>query len=190
MTIIIALIVFILWTVYRFIFPENLLLEDLVTKPIIWFTPIYIVCRFRNLGFSQKSVLKNLALGLLVGLVFSFERIFTGHFQPNFSFAVIISALCTALTEEIFFRGYLLNRWLTKFKNPVYPLIFNGLFFTATHLPVALFIFHYTGYNLFTYILFIFISGFINVFLFYQTKSIYAPIANHFVWNVFSGIFR
>ncbi|MFA5894927.1 MAG: CPBP family intramembrane glutamic endopeptidase [Candidatus Shapirobacteria bacterium] len=190
MTIIVATFVFIAWTIYRLISKENVLLEDLFLKPFIWLLPIYIVNGARDLGLNKKQFGRNILIGLSVGLVLSLERIFINHPQLNFTYLAIVSALFTAITEEIFFRGYLLNRWLKSFKKPIFPMILNGLFFTLTHIPVAIFVYHYSGYGLSTYLITNFISGFVNVYLFYLTKSVYAPIANHFVWNLFSGIFK
>ena len=190
MTLIVAVFVLIIWTCYRLIFPENLLLEDIVLKPLIWLTPVYLATHFRNLGFDYKNITKNILIGLSIGLLLSLERVFINRLTFNFSFMIIISAFFTAITEEIFFRGYLLNRWLKKFKNPLTPLILNGLFFTLTHVPIAIFVYHYYNYFLFTYLLTNFVSGFVDIYLFYRTKSIVAPITNHFVWNVFSGLFR
>ena len=190
MTIIISIFVFVVWTCYRLIFPENLLLEDLILKPLVWLVPVFIVTRFKNLGFSTKNINKNICIGLAVGLLLALERVYVNKLTPSFSYIIIISAFFIAVTEEIFFRGYLLNRWLEKFKNPLIPLILNGLFFTLTHIPIAIFVYHYYGYSLFTYLLTNFVSGFVDIYLFYRTKSIIAPITNHFVWNIFSGLFR
>jgi membrane protease YdiL (CAAX protease family) len=190
MTIAVALLVLVLWSSYRLLFPENLLLDEMLLKPLIWLFPVYIVTRFKNLGYSSKNIYKNIIIGLSVGLLLSLERIFVGHLKPEFSFVFILSALFTAITEEIFFRGYLLNRWLRYFKKPYLALILNGLYFTLTHVPIAYFVFHYSGIYLFSYLVANFIFGFVDVILFYKTKSIFAPIANHFVWNVFSGLFK
>lgn len=190
MTIIVATFVFIAWTVYRLVSKENILLEDVFLKPFIWLLPIYIVNGHRDLGFSKKHFTRHILIGLAAGLILSLERIFVNHPTLTFSYLAIVSAFFTAITEEIFFRGYLLNRWLKNSKNPIYPLIINGLFFTLTHVPIAIFVYHYSGYSLFTYLLSNFASGFVDIFLFYQTGSIFAPIANHFVWNVFSGLFK
>jgi membrane protease YdiL (CAAX protease family) len=191
MTFIVAFLVFIFWTIYRLYFPENLLLDEILIKPFIWLTPVYFFTRFVNLGFTKKNLLKNIFIGLGFGLLFSLERLFANpnlHF--TFSWFVLISSLATAITEEIFFRGYLLNRWLKIFPISWQALLINGLFFTAFHLPIALFQLHYQGYDLFTYLLSNFVSGFVNILLFYTTGSIYTPIANHFIWNVFSSMFR
>lgn len=192
MTFIVAFIVLTLWTFYRLNFAEKLLIDEILIKPLIWLTPVMLATKFNfsSLGFSKKSILKNISLGLFVGLVLSLERVFLKHLPFQFSFAIIISAFFTAVTEEIFFRGYLLNRWLKLFSSPIVAMVINGLFFTLTHVPIALFIFHYFGYDLFTYLLVNFVSGFVDVILFYYTKSTYTTIGNHFVWNIFSGLFK
>jgi len=190
MTIVIAFFVFIAWTIYRLFFTENVLLEDIVLKPFIWLIPIYIVNGTHDLGLSSQKISRQLLTGLSVGLVLSLERIFVNHPQLNFTYLAIVSAFFTAITEEIFFRGYLLNRWLKMSKYPAIALILNGLFFTLTHVPVAIFVYHYSGIALATYLLTNFISGFVDVYLYYLTRSTYTSIANHFVWNLFSGIFK
>ncbi|MBP9817151.1 CPBP family intramembrane metalloprotease [Candidatus Shapirobacteria bacterium] len=192
MSFIIAFIVFLTWSFYRLAFPESLYLDEFLLKPLIWLLPIYLITKFKNLGFVNKKVFQNILIGLGVGLVFSLERLFTKHFefQSTQIFLTILVCLATALTEEIFFRGFLLNRWLKFFKPSWLALIANGLFFTFTHLPLAIFQLHYSGYDLLTYCISNFVSGFVDIYLFFVTGSIYAPIANHFVWNVFSTIFR
>lgn len=190
MTIVVALFVFIAWTIYRLISPENILLEDLILKPFIWLVPIYIVNGARDLGLRRHKIGKHILIGLAVGLVLSLERIFVNRPQFNFSYIAVVSAFFTAITEEIFFRGYLLNHWLKVSQKPFIPLLLNGLFFTITHIPVAIFVYHYSGSGLLTYLVANFISGFVNVYLFYITRSVYTSIANHFVWNLFSGIFK
>lgn len=190
MTIIVAIFVFIAWTVYRLISKENILLEDVFLKPFIWLLPIYIVNGHRDLGFGKKHLTRHILIGLAAGLILSLERIFVNHPTLSFSYLAIVSAFFTAITEEIFFRGYLLNRWLKNSKNQIYPLILNGLFFTLTHVPVAIFVYHYSGSGLTAYLLTNFISGFVNVYLFYLTRSVIPSITNHFIWNLFSGIFK
>ncbi|MBI2464769.1 CPBP family intramembrane metalloprotease [Candidatus Shapirobacteria bacterium] len=190
MTIIVATFVFIAWTVYRLISKENILLEDIFLKPFIWLLPIYIVNGHRDLGLGKKHLTRHILIGLAAGLILSLERLFVNHPTLNFSYLAIVSAFFTAITEEIFFRGYLLNRWLKNFQKPIFPLVLNGLFFTLTHIPVAIFVYHYSGNGLAVYLLTNFISGFVDVYLFYLTRSAYTSMANHFVWNLFSGIFR
>lgn len=191
-TLIVAFGVLIVWSIYRFNFPENPLLDELFIKPLVWLSPVLLVSKFNfsSLGFTKKNIVRNIFFGLVVGLTLSIERVFIKHLTINFSWIFVVSAFCTAVTEEIFFRGYLLNLWLKYFKSPIYAMVLNGLFFTLTHVPIAIFIFHYSGYNLFTYLLLNFTSGFVNIVLFYHTKSIYTSISNHFIWNIFSGIFK
>lgn len=192
MTIIVSIFVLAIWTIYRLNLPENLILDELLSKPIIWLLPVLIVVKFdfKSLGFTKKNIYKNILIGLGVGLVLSLERIYIKHLTAQFSLVFIISAFFTSITEETFFRGYLLNNSLKYFKNPAVAMILNGLFFSITHIPIAIFVFHYYGYNLFTYLLLNFISGFADIFLFTYTKSIYTSISNHFVWNIFSGLFK
>lgn len=192
MTFFITILVLSLWTIYRLNFPQHLLFDELLIKPLMWLTPVLLAVKFdlTHLGFVKKNIIRNIILGVLVGLILSLERVFIKHLSFQFSFVIIISALFTAVVEEIFFRGYLLNNWLKYFKNPIIAMILNGLFFSATHIPIAIFIFHYYGYNLFSYLLLNFISGFVDIFLFTSTKSIYTSISNHFIWNLFSGLFK
>jgi membrane protease YdiL (CAAX protease family) len=192
MSLFVGLFVFVFWSIYRLNFPENLLFDELFLKPLIWLAPVFVVVKtdFKSLGFSSNNIKKNMLIGLVVGLVLSFERIYVKHLSYQFSRIFVISAFFTAVTEEIFFRGFLLNRWLKHFKNPIIAMVLNGLFFSCFHLPIAIFVFHYYNYALFTYLLVNFVSGFVDIYLFYQTKSIYTSITNHFVWNTFSGLFR
>jgi membrane protease YdiL (CAAX protease family) len=190
MTIVIALIVICFWSLYRLFVPENILFEDIVAKPIIWLLPVLLVTRFRDLGFIQQRFYKNIFFGLVVGTVFATSSVLTSGKQFSFSTTAVISALFTAIVEETFFRGYLLNRWLkTKFSSPL-VMVANGGLFTLSHIPVAIFVYHYTGMGLLAYLVSNFVTGFVYVYLYYATRSTYTSISSHFVWNLFAGIFK
>lgn len=187
----ITLFVFLTWTLYRFIYPENIMLDEVLIKPLLWLSPIFFVVRLKSLGLTKRNFVKPLLLGIFFGFLTSFERLtFNHNLVYQFSFLYIVTSLFTAITEEVFFRGYLLNRWL-KSRLPIPLILFaNGLLFTLFHVPFAIFKLHYWGFDLFTYLGSNFIFGFVDVILFYYTGSLYSSIANHFIWNIFSSIYR
>src|SRR5690606_22245587 len=97
----------------------------------------------------------------------------------------VIIPIFTAVVEETFFRGFLLNRWLDKFSKPIFPMVLSTIMFTAFHLPYVLFDLRYSGIALATYIILNLVSGFANVLLFYSSRSVYSSITSHFLWNFF-----
>lgn len=188
MTYIVTALVFLLWATYRFLVPPSGWLDDYLAKPIIWLLPLLLVSpKWR---FELNPSWKNLLIGLSVGLVLSIERLLFGHFTLEFSFFYILGSLVTALVEETFFRGYLLNTWLKQFRSKYLAILLNSLVFTLFHLPLAVFQLHYFGYDLFTYLVVNYFSGMVNIILFTSTGSLLTSVANHFVWNTFSSIYR
>jgi uncharacterized protein len=84
-----------------------------------------------------------------------------------FVLVVVAAPLC----EELVFRGILLQRWATKW-NPPIALILTSLLFGALHLNIV-------GIGL---------LGLVAGVLYYQTKSLWAPIALHAMNNTIASL--
>lgn len=99
--------------------------------------------------------------------------VFSGFFLSFLLFVFV------AITEEILFRGFLLNR-LMKSVHVTVALIGSSLLFTAMHVMNE----NCTSIGLFN----IFMAGIILGLLFIITKKIWLPIAFHFSWNFFQAM--
>jgi uncharacterized protein len=83
----------------------------------------------------------------------------------------ILMIVAAPLCEELIFRGILLQRWATKW-NPPIALVLTSLLFGALHLNVV-------GIGL---------LGLVAGVLYYQTKSLWAPIALHAINNTVGSL--
>jgi uncharacterized protein len=83
----------------------------------------------------------------------------------------ILVVVAAPLCEELVFRGILLQRWATKW-HPSIALILTSLLFGALHLNIV-------GVGL---------LGLVAGLLYYQTKSLWAPIALHAINNTIASL--
>jgi uncharacterized protein len=97
----------------------------------------------------------------------------TDSVLPNLSRVMmfILVVVAAPLCEELVFRGILLQRWATKW-NPPIALILTSLLFGALHLNIV-------GIGL---------LGLVAGVLYYQTKSLWAPIALHAMNNTIASL--
>lgn len=193
-----------LWAVYRS-FETSELLDELIFKPIIWLIPVLVAVfvieknNFESLGFLKFNLKTDLAIGMGLGIFSVLVRILSvyikyGNLEIEKEFGSItfflITSFFTAISEEIVFRGYLLNRWLKLIKPQFFSLFLNFVAFAAGHIFRGIFDLHYTGVLLFNYVLAIGLFCLIDIYIFVITKKIYAPIISHIIWNFFSAIIR
>jgi len=85
---------------------------------------------------------------------------------------IILLVIIAPVTEELFFRGYLLNRWKNKF-NTITAVVLTSFFFALFHADLL-------GALIFSAILSL---------LYLKTKSIYGPVIIHFSNNAIVSIF-
>ncbi|MGX7111459.1 CPBP family intramembrane glutamic endopeptidase [Gemella cuniculi] len=147
--------------------------------------------KFLTLGFQKKDIIKNYILGLTFAAVVSVTIIVIILFFDGFGFKLsnnrnytmiiilIILFLIQGLTEEVVFRGYLMNR-IASAKGKWWGVIVNSIFFTVFHAAN-------TGM---TYIasLNIFIASFMLSLLFWYTDNIWLVGAFHGAWNFIVGV--
>jgi uncharacterized protein len=141
---------------------------------------------------STKNLIKNLGLGLFIGIFLQSLTILVIYLNNGFfvisinSFLSIIPALSMAFTsaifEEILFRGIIFR--ITEEKLGSYiALLISGLFFGFLHLT--------NPHSSLTYALGIAIqAGFLLGVAYIFSRNLWFPIAIHFSWNFSqSGIF-
>lgn len=118
----------------------------------------------------------------------AFGSLGTFAIHPDFTpVAMIGSVIFVGITEEVVFRGWLLNASLKKIKLGSAVLL-NMVLFTLIHYPFWI----YLGYNFAA-----FLSGSAAVMLlsvlcsysFVRTKNIIVPIGLHMIWNLSIALF-
>ncbi len=201
----ITMLIFVFWTLYRYFSSNSDYLDEIIFKPLIWLLPTLIAVflvesnNFSSLGFSRQNISKSISSALILSF-FLFLQFFLvvkskyGHVSFDFSLGLIFSStiisLFTATIEETFFRGYLLNRWLLRFKKPLLPILINTIIFTLFHLPYVILDLNYTLPEALSFAIFNFISGLANSLLFYSNRNIISSITGHTLWNIFQTLIR
>jgi membrane protease YdiL (CAAX protease family) len=144
---------------------------------------------FRSLGFNKKGIWKELMIGLTLGAVLiatGFSVLFltdeivwagTNVYPQNILLGFILFAL-VAFSEELLFRGYILNN-LMKSMPGGYALIICSVSFSLIH------VFN-SGYNWLSFWN-LTMAGMLLGLPYIFTKSLWLPIALHLSWNFFQG---
>ena len=107
-----------------------------------------------------------------------------GNFElnPNFVPENLIGAvLFVGITEELVFRGFLLNAFLKKMELK-YAIALDAVLFALIHYPIWL----YRGFTLPEIMLASVQVAFLSAgfaYSFIKTRNIFVPIALHMVWN-------
>lgn len=193
-----------LWVVYRKLetYPE--LIEELVFKPLVFLGPVAFwlllqgKLRTRELGLVSINAKKFLGWGVGLGAFLALENLLirTIYWKDpiRLEFGIIpigltiFISLATAFSEEVLYRGFLLKRMLRVLKN-VWAVALNALLFMIGHVGLAWSRSNYRGQDLVIYLSFILISGVVNAFIYERTRSVYASVAAHALWNFSSMLF-
>ena len=144
---------------------------------------------FRSMGFYRFRSLTDISLGFVIGaaimvvgfvlLIVLNEIIWVNtHFNLTKIIQLFILFVVVAITEELFFRGYILNN-LMKSMDKVAALIVSSVGFSLMHIGNP-------GYSWFSF-LNIALAGILLGVSYIYTKSLWLPIALHFSWNFFQG---
>ena len=193
-----------LWAVYHF-FIKPLLIKipnealytfigDGIIKGLIWVLPaVILINKYKDkLSFSLKemfSFTKETAKYLWTFPAF-FIYILTGvlvrggtvSINESFGLDDIIVVLFVGITEEIVFRGWLLNA--TMKRNQDVAIAVNAVMFLAIHFPIWIctgtFI---TNFTSLAFISLIFLSVIFSL-IFIKTKSLILPITLHTLWDL------
>jgi membrane protease YdiL (CAAX protease family) len=192
--------ILIIWGFYRFLFRFPETIEELVLKPLIWLGATFWVVKklekkpLASLGFSGKNLFKSLYWGIFLGAVFAVEGLFTNYLKyGNFSFirldytqATFLGAvglsLVTAVSEETVFRGYIFNRLNQILKNEWSANVLSTFSFALIHLPITIFVLHYSLDEMAAYLLLVSFFGFGSAFVFARTGNIASSILMHVFW--------
>ena len=182
---------------------ENKLLSSVITeliKILVWTVPAAILInRFKDViyislkeMFSTKvNWLKYLPVFIIFVLyILGGVILQNGNLQisSNFRIDEAISLLFVGITEELVFRGWLLNMTVKENKKWV-PIAINAGLFLVIHFPIWI----YQGVFIsnFTSLSFLCVVALSIVFswTFIKSKNILVPIALHTFWNLLVLLF-
>jgi len=169
-------------------------------KLLVWTLPAVLFIRYfqGEMWISLKEMFTNkpkwfkdapmLALVIIIPFLqawMSFGKI-TIH-QDFVPIKLIETVLFVGITEEMVFRGFLLNAMLKKMK--LMPaILINAALFLFIHYPFWI----YQGHNISMFIsssFTVLLLGALFAYSFVKTKNILIPIALHMKWNLLLAIF-
>ena len=202
------IIFFTIWSIRELIIRPMFLshLDDLTygvvestIKVLVWTVPAVMLIRYyeddlwislREMFTNKLKWFKTAPLLLLVFYPLAGAWLSQGSlvinpdFNPLRLFEPVIFA---GITEELVFRGFLLNAFLIKMKT-VPAVIASEVLFTLIHYPIWI----YWGFDLTTILwssIIVFFTGVFFAFSFIKTKNIWVPIVLHMTWNLFMVLF-
>jgi hypothetical protein len=190
---------------YRFFFtfPESV--DEFIAKPILWLIPL-IAFQKKSIQDIAKSftvnMSRNILFGLSIGILYFCLYTAVSSFQfglPTINPAYIslmgmglqlLTALSTGLTEEIIFRGFILEKLLSLFNDRILSNSFTTLLFTLIHLPVIIFVYHYSFMETISYLSILTITGYVYGLVYLHKKSLTSSTVMHGVWNFLGTVIR
>lgn len=181
----------------NFKYPD--VLEELVIKPGIWLLPLvtYVFPKEKislaGIGITLKNLFPSIYLSLALGVGFFFLGLISNiakyqrvNFEANIGTVSLIPAIllsfATAVSEELVFRGYLLNVFMKKYEN-LFAVILTTLLWTLIHAPIAYFVWKMDVVQISIYLILTFVYGLGASGLFIRTRNIAAPVFLHVLWE-------
>lgn len=163
-------------TILIFGFNKSIVIGSII---LLIFQIIYIAYKIKDYKFSfnNKIYFKYILLGISITVIYNMTIFKIGiKFDINndipFLFKFICSSIIGPIFEEILFRYSLINK-LLKFNNKKVSIILGGIIFSLCH------------NNIIT-IIYAFIIGLINSYIYIESKDIIIPIIIHISLNSFS----
>lgn len=191
------------WSLYRYFFKLPEAVDEFIAKPLVFVLPVlwYVLKKEKRnlvtLGMTTKNLFMSLYVGLGFGFVFALEGIAAnaikyGKIQINPIAAfeqyglitLLILSVATAFSEELLNRGFLFGRILEKTKSLPYASLLSTVLFVLLHVPILVTSLKLQGMTLVLFFMTDFILGLANSLLYYNTRSLLAPILVHVFWNM------
>jgi membrane protease YdiL (CAAX protease family) len=97
---------------------------------------------------------------------------------------VVGIGLVTAVTEEVVFSGYLLQKIKGFVVSEWMAITLTGLGFALLHLPIAIFVYGYGGGEMLGFLVVIMLMAMGNYWVMMRTRNVIAPILSHWWWGV------
>lgn len=192
-------LVFIIWGLYRLLFPVNVWVEETILKFIVFGVPTFWVVlhkekgRLEDLGMTTQGLVASLYFGLLFGLwlaifgnVVSFVNDGSLGFNPNISILafrdLMLLGLFTAFWEQLLFMGFMLPRVVKDIKQESWAIIIVAALFALLHMPIQ-FATGVGAAQIFIRFILLFSLEFGNGILYLRFRNLAAPIFAHLAWG-------
>lgn len=191
------------WSLYRYFLVLPEWVDEFIVKPLVFVGPVIWYMRTKerkslaSLGLTTKGAFTSIYIGLGFGFVFALEGLAANAikygkltiapiaaFEQYGLIMLIVLSLATAVSEEILSRGFLFNRIYEKTKSLPYASILSTLMFVCLHVPILVTSLKLQGLPLVLFFITNVVLGFANSLLFYNTRSLVAPILVHLFWNM------
>lgn len=206
------MVLFVVWTLFHFVlspFIEGYIKNELFLalvegfiKVAVWTVPavFYINKYDKDLYVDFRQMFTNkinfihltlYAAGIALYTVIS-SLVFNGKIaaNPDLSLSLILSVVVfVGLTEEIMFRGFMLNASL-KIMKPQYAVLLNAFMFLCIHFPRWIIAGEFAANIKSTGFLLVFALGALFGYVFIKSKNILVPTILHMLWNLFAVLFK
>lgn len=177
-------------------------------KPVIFLGPVFWWVFEKekesasSLGLTFKGFLKACYLGIGLGMAFAsisllaniakYEGLSTANFNlESTDFLAFLGInLVTSFSEVTLFMGFMLNRLKTVLKSEVKAAGLAALLFSLIHLPIMVFVYHYSLPEIFSFSFLTLCVGFGNSILMLKSNNLLAPILSQTFWGVSVYLFR
>jgi hypothetical protein len=144
---------------------------------------------FQSMGFFRKGMGRELILGISLGaimlslgfvllLLLGEIKIVSSTLAINEILLLLLLYLAVAVSEEMLFRGYILNN-LMKSVPKIFALLIASISFSLMH-------FANSSYSWLSFLNLI-LAGLLLGLPYIYTQSLWFPITLHFSWNFFQG---
>ena len=165
-----------------------------IIKLLVWTLPAVLLIRhfrddmwisLREMVVTKPRLLNHFPMLLLV-LVPALQAFLTHRviaIDPNLNPSRLIGAvLFVGITEELVFRGFLLNAFLKKMEMKR-AIALNEVFFVLIHYPIWIYR-GLDGVAFLTSSISVFFIGIFFSYSFIKTRNIFVPIVLHMIWNL------
>ncbi|HEX9513405.1 MAG TPA: CPBP family intramembrane glutamic endopeptidase [Puia sp.] len=168
-----------------------LLLECLISLISVWIFRIFVDRKsFSSLGWETTGYGTESAAGLFMGPallgISALLLLLSGHLQwtdvswdPQSLFISLGLLALIAFSEELVFRGYILNNLLDTFRNKWIALGISAVLFAAFHSSNP-------GINSLAFVN-LFLAGLLLGINYIYTKNLWYSVLFHLSWNFFQG---
>ena len=194
------------WAGYRYFWQMPEWVEEIILKPVVFVLPVWIYLKTKqpkvtlvDLGFHRAKFMAILGWGVGFGLFLTLENlviwwskwsgISANVFLPSHLLISAAVSLATALTEEILYRGFLLDKIWQLTGRAYTANLLTTMLFVIGHLGVGVFRLNYFGNDLAVYLLTISVIGFTQGFIYLETRSVAATTMAHALWNFSNTLF-
>jgi len=204
-------IILTLWTLVRFFVPINNGLEEVIIKPIIFFTPLFFILKSEQkthsiqevgeeVGLKKEHFFKSIFIGVVAVILLILYNELITHFlkgqssrfqhmdftSPIFFWNIVVSFF-TAFCEEVIFRGYVFQKLMKLNKGIYFSTAVSTTAFVLLHLPRIVFVLHFSPSELFVYLDLLLCLSVVNTVVFWKSKNLSSAITTHMIWNFYSS---